>query len=175
MTELEPPPFTSSLDARVPAENIVLSHYVASLDQWICASESSDGRVFMGRAPTEPQARRAAGLRTYAHLQARTKGEIGEAKPEDIIAARHELDEELRKLESLIADYNGHMPLRLSKDAFLMQVRSARSVLNSDADRPFLSRWILPTLLFVSGAFAEGAIGVYAEQAIEALTRFLQV
>ena len=174
MSDFEPPPFTAALDARVPAENIILSHYMASLNQWVCASESSDGRVFIGRAKTEPLARRAAGLRTFSHLEDRVAGKTGEADPAQIDAARNELDQQLAELEKLVARYNGSFPLKIPQEAVVFQVRSAREVLKSDADRPLLARWIIPSLIFIAGAFAEGAIGAFAEQAIDALTEFLK-
>jgi hypothetical protein len=49
---LVPPPFTGALDARLPAENVILAHYVDTAGQWVAASEASDGRVFLGRAKT---------------------------------------------------------------------------------------------------------------------------
>jgi hypothetical protein len=62
------PNFTGSLDAKVPAENIVYVDHIAETGRWYAVSEGHDGGMFTAHAVTEPTARRAAGLRTLAHL-----------------------------------------------------------------------------------------------------------
>jgi hypothetical protein len=171
--QLDPPPFTAALDAAVPAENVTLSHYVASSGTWIAASESSDGRVFIGRAKTEPLARRAAGLRTLAHLQARASGKTEGSTPESIENARAELIEHLGRLVELVESYNGRFPSELPQKAVAHQLKSALLVVEGKPERSVLARWLLPPLTFIAGAFAEGVIGVYAEKAIDALTVLL--
>lgn len=172
-TEFEPPPFTAALDARVPAENVVLSHFVESADQWIAASEASDGRVFLGRAKTEPLARRAAGMRTFSYLEDRAAGKLRDTTPEDIADAKEELAQQLAELIRLVETYNGRFPHSMPQRVAAMQLRAAKAVVTEGGDRGGLLRWVLPPLLFLSGAFAEGVIGVYAEKAIDLITKLL--
>ena len=171
--QLEPPPFTGALDARVPAENVILSHFVDTARQWVAASEASDGRVFLGRAKTEPLARRAAGLRTLHHLEERAAGRVHGLDDEAVKDARAELLEQLGQLRQLIEAYNEPFPSTIPREAALLHVRAAQAIVREGEDRGALARWVLPPLLFLAGAFAEGAIGVYAEKAIEALARLL--
>lgn len=170
---LHPPPFTGALDARVPAENVILSHYVDAAEQWVAASEASDGRVFLGRAKTEPLARRAAGLRTLSHLQDRAAGTAEGSTPETMAQARAELEEQLEQLVRMVETYNGTFPPAISREAAVLQLRAAQALVRHSDDRGLLARWLLPSLLFFAGAFAEGIIGAYAEKAVEALTRVL--
>ena len=95
------PAFTGSIDAKVPAENIELTHYLAETGRWVAYSKASDGRVFFGEGATEPLARRAAGLRTLAHLKARASGKIEELRPDDLTKTRNELARELAELRVL--------------------------------------------------------------------------
>jgi len=60
-----PPPFTRSLDAVVPGENIVLSTYSDKRGQWAAVQREADGREFMSWAATEALARRAAALQAF--------------------------------------------------------------------------------------------------------------
>jgi len=170
---LVPPPFTGTLDARVPAENVILSHYVDTAGQWVAASEASDGRVFLGRAKTEPLARRAAGLRTLAHLESRVSGAAEGSTAETIEKARAELKEQLEQLVRMIETYNGTFPPAVPREAVALQLRAAQALVRHSGDRGVLARWLLPPLLFLAGAFAEGVIGVYAEKALEALSQLL--
>lgn len=170
---LVPPPFTGALDARVPAENVILSHYVDTAGQWVAASEASDGRVFLGRAKTEPLARRAAGLRTLAHLESRASGATEGSTAETMAQARAELEEQLEQLVRMVEAYNGTFPPSVPRDAALLQLRAAQALVRQSDDRGVLARWLLPPLLFLAGAFAEGVIGAYAEKALEALSQLL--
>src|SRR5688500_8649706 len=105
-----PPPCTGALDARVPAENVILSHYMDTAAQWVAASQGSDGRVFLGRAKTEPLARRAAGLRTLSNLRDRASGTIEGSTAETMAQARAELEEQLEQLVRMVKTYNGTSP-----------------------------------------------------------------
>lgn len=167
------PPFTGSLDARVPSENVVLSHYMPELKKWYVASQASDGRVFTGVGNTEPLGRRAAGLRTLDHLQKRASGEFHDLAPEDIEAARSELAAELSEMLKMVEGFNALFPETYSKDIVLIELRTARDLVVERAERGLLARWVAPPLLFLAGAFSEGVIGVGAEKAIEALTKLL--
>ncbi len=168
-----PPPFTRALDARVPAESVILSHYVDTAGQWIAASEASDGRMFLGRAKTEPLARRAAGLRTLSHLRDRASGTAEGSTAETMAQARAELEEQLERLVRMVESYNGTFPPAVPREAAMLQLRAAQALVRHSDDRGVLARWLLPPLLFLAGSFAEGAIGVYAEKAIEALSQLL--
>lgn len=170
---LVPLPFTGALDARVPAENVILSHYVDTAGQWVAASEASDGCVFLGRAKTEPLARRAAGLRTLAHLESRASGAAEGSTRETMARARAELEEQLKQLARMVEVYNGMFPPSVPREAALLQLRAAQALVRQSDDRGVLARWLLPPLLFLAGAFAEGVIGAYAESALEALVHVL--
>lgn len=61
-----PPPFTRTLDAAVPGENIVLATYSDKRVQWAAVQREADGREFMAWAATEPLARRAAALQAFS-------------------------------------------------------------------------------------------------------------
>jgi hypothetical protein len=56
-------PYTQSLDARIPSENIVFSMYSARRRQWVSVHRDEDGKEYVSWAATEPLARRAAALR----------------------------------------------------------------------------------------------------------------
>ena len=167
------PPFTGSLDARVPSENVVLSHYMPELKKWYVASQASDGRVFTGLGNTEPLGRRAAGLRTLEHLEKRAAGGFQELTPEDIEAARSELCAELSEMLTMVTGFNEPFPSTYSKDVVLIELRTAKDLVLARAERGVLARWAALPLLFLAGAFAEGVIGVGAEKAIDALTKIL--
>jgi hypothetical protein len=167
------PPYTASLDARVPAENVILSHYLAECEKWYVASRASDGRVFTAFSATEPNARRAAGLRTLAHLKSRAEGAFKELTAEEIESARTELASELDRLLIAVTGFNGIFPQTYPLDVVLVELRCARKLVAVSAERGVLARWVAPSLLFLGGAFSEGIIGVYAERALEALTKIL--
>jgi hypothetical protein len=57
------PPFSTSLDAQLPGENIVVTMYASRKDQWMAIHRSSDGSDSVGWARTECLARRAAALK----------------------------------------------------------------------------------------------------------------
>ena len=67
-------PFTRSLDAALPAENIVFSMYSGEKDRWVAVQRASDGQEYVSWAATEPLARRAAALRAIAGISARRPG-----------------------------------------------------------------------------------------------------
>jgi hypothetical protein len=167
------PAFTGSVDAKVPAENVTLSHFMAEAARWLAVSEASDGRVFFGTGNTEPLARRAAGLRTLAHLENRANGNVEGLSQREKRAARAELAVQLEELARMVAGYNGRFPSRVGREVILIQVRTARDLVRANAKRGLLARIALPALLFLSGAFAEGVIGVYAQRCVETLTRIL--
>jgi hypothetical protein len=167
------PPYTASLDARVPAENVVLSHYIAECAKWYVASRSYDGRIFTAFSATEPNARRAAGLRTLAHLKSRAEGNLKELTPEEIAHARNELAGELKQLIVTVIGFNGEFPDTYPVDVVLAELRCASELVATPAERSILARWVAPPLLFLGGAFSEGIIGVYAEKAMNALTKIL--
>lgn len=60
-----PPPFTHTLDAALPGENIVLATYSDKRGQWAAVHRESDGREYMSWAATEALARRAAALQAF--------------------------------------------------------------------------------------------------------------
>jgi hypothetical protein len=167
------PPFTSSLDARVPAENVVLSHFVVGTKRWFVASEASNGKVFTATGNTEPLARRAAGLKTFQYLEARAKGGVSELSRKEIETARKELSAELNALAKAIADSNLSFPASDPREVILIELRAARDLVSQQASRTALARWLYPPLLFLGGAFAEGVIGVYAQRCVELLEKLL--
>ena len=167
------PPFTGSVDPSVPAENVVLSHYVSEAGKWYAASQASDGRIFSGYAKTEPLARRAAGIRTLAHLQAKAEGRLPELTSEEKAVAREELAEALSQVRAAVIGFNGAFPATYPKEITLIELDAALKLVTSEAEAGVLSRWIAPPLVFLSGAFAEGIIGAYAEKALELLNKVL--
>ena len=58
-----PSPFTRSIDAAIPGENIVLAIYSTKRSRWAAVQKSADGREFLGWGATEALARRAAALK----------------------------------------------------------------------------------------------------------------
>tara|TARA_R110001606_G_scaffold98982_1_gene218564 strand:- start:1476 stop:1922 length:447 start_codon:yes stop_codon:yes gene_type:complete len=143
------------------------------LEKWYVASQASDGRVFTSLGNTEPLSRRAAGLRTLEHLKDRAAGDLQELTPEDIEAARSELADELSEMLKLVTGFNEPFPSTYSKDVVLIELQTAKDLVLARAERGALARWVLPPLIFLSGAFAEGVIGVGAEKAMAALTKIL--
>lgn len=61
-------PFTRSLDAALPGENIVFSMFSSVKNLWVSVHRDSEGREFVSWAATEPLSRRAAALRGYARI-----------------------------------------------------------------------------------------------------------
>lgn len=167
------PPFTQSIDAKVPAENVTVSHYVAEAGKWFAASEASDGSVHLGFGNTEPLARRIAGLRTFEHLKARAEGKLTDLTPVEIAAARQELASELDRLQQAVQAHNGEFPPLAEREIVIIQVRAASALVRAGANRGVLARWVAPVLLFIAGGFANGVLGVYAEQALLSLNKLL--
>jgi hypothetical protein len=64
-------PFTRSLDAVLPGENIVFSMYSGEKSRWVAVQRNSDGQEYVSWAATEPLARRAAALRAIAGISTR--------------------------------------------------------------------------------------------------------
>ncbi|HEX8303087.1 hypothetical protein [Sphingomonas sp.] len=164
MAKLDPPAdagvpeFTGLLDAAVPAEKVVLSHQLDGSGQWFAASKASDGRYFFGRAATEPLARRAAGLRTLAHLKSRAGGNFEGLSEEEIEAARLELISCLREIEKLITGFNGDFPAGTSRQLLLVRAKSSRELIEAKPERGIVVRWVAPAVFFFAGAFAEGVM-----------------
>lgn len=167
------PPFTESLDASVLAENVVLSHYMADIGRWVVASEASDGAIFIGTGNTEALARRAAGLRTLNHLQSRAEGKLVDRTQADVDRAKAELSRELAALRRMVETMNLPMPQSANKQIVLVELRAASDALKAGAKPNILARLAVPVLTFVALAFAEGAIGAYAEKCLDALTEVL--
>ena len=167
------PRYTASLDARVPAENIILSHYIAECEKWYVASCASDGRIFTALSATEPNARRAAGLQTLAYLKSRADGEAPAQTEEQILAARAELARELDRVTTAVIRCNEAFPAIYPRAVILIELEAARKLVLCSAERNLLARWVAPPLIFLAGAFAEGVIGAYAEKAMESLTKVL--
>lgn len=60
----ELPAYTTSLDAAVPGENVVLSAYSKKRNQWVAVQRTADGEQISAWAATECLARRLAGLKS---------------------------------------------------------------------------------------------------------------
>ncbi len=86
-------PFTRSLDAGLPGENIVFCMYSVEKNLWVSVNRDPDGKEFVSWAETEPLSRRAAALRAIARISARPSGSdvvslsgidggVGEPEPE---------------------------------------------------------------------------------------------
>lgn len=167
------PAFTGSIDAKVPAENVELTHYLAETGRWVAYSKASDGRVFFGDGATEPLARRAAGLRTLAHLQGRASGEVGGLPREDVKNARAELARELAQLRVLVMTSNLPFPEGYPKQVILTELHASREIVLATDQRGLIARWTLPALLFLAAGFANGIIGKAAEKSLELLAKLL--
>lgn len=70
LVKSENPAFTTSLDARIPGENIVLAMHSEKRGQWAAIHRSKGGTDFLAWAATEPLARRAAALRGLRSVSA---------------------------------------------------------------------------------------------------------
>lgn len=79
-------PYTRSLDAGIPGENIVFSMYSGAKGKWVSVHRNSAGHEFVAWAATEILSRRAAGLRGLAEIVA----EGGEADVVRFVAAEDE-------------------------------------------------------------------------------------
>lgn len=81
-------PFSTSLDAQLPGENIVVTMYASRKDQWMAIHRSSDGSDSVGWARTECLARRAAALKgKWAQtkvLAEIARGVTGEGGPHEL-------------------------------------------------------------------------------------------
>ncbi|UZK70053.1 hypothetical protein OKW76_03085 [Sphingomonas sp. S1-29] len=166
-------PFTGSIDGKVPAENVELTHYLAETGRWVAYSKASDGRVFFGDGATEPLARRAAGLRTLAHLEGRASGEVEGLSPEETKNARNELARELAQLHVLVTTSNLPFPNGYPKEVILTELKATHDIVLATDERGLIARWTLPTLLFLAGGFANGIIGKGAEKSLELLAKLL--
>lgn len=87
LLDADVPPFSTSLDAKLPGENVVLIMYASRKDQWVAIHRSSDGNNSVAWARTECLARRAAALKgTWAQTKVLVeiaRGVEGEDDPED--------------------------------------------------------------------------------------------
>lgn len=59
------PPYTTSLDAAIPGENIVLAMYAGDRREWAAVQRSADGGEYLAWAATEALARRKAALMSH--------------------------------------------------------------------------------------------------------------
>jgi hypothetical protein len=66
-------PFTRSLDAALPGENIVFSMYSGEKNLWVSVQRDANGEEFVSWAATEPLSRRAAALRSIAGISTRRR------------------------------------------------------------------------------------------------------
>ena len=87
LLDADVPPFSTSLDAKLPGEKVVLVMYASRKDQWVAIHRSSDGNNSVAWARTECLARRAAALKgTWAQTKVLVeiaRGVEGEDDPED--------------------------------------------------------------------------------------------
>jgi hypothetical protein len=167
------PDFTSSLDAKVPGENIIYVDRIAETGEWFCVSEAHDGAMFTARGKTEPTSRRAAGLRTLAHLKGLADGELKHATPQEIEAARLELARILTEATIAVGGYNGEFPASRSRDVVIFQLLAAKEVVESKADNGMIARYVGPLACFLAGGFANGLLGKLGERSLELLEKLL--
>lgn len=80
------PGFTTSLDARIPGENVVLAMLSSKRGRWVAVHRSVGGAEFTAWAATEPLARRAAALRGVRAASA-FEAKRGAAAPADTPSA----------------------------------------------------------------------------------------
>lgn len=71
------PPYSSSLDAQLPGENIVLVIRSQRRDRWGAAHRTDTGQEFLVWGATEPIARRAAALTARRSALLEQVGEVG--------------------------------------------------------------------------------------------------
>lgn len=82
-------PFTRSLDASLPGENIVFSMFSSAKNLWVSVHRDTEGREFVSWAASEPLSRRAAALRGYARISTGT----GKAETVSILKSQVGLSE----------------------------------------------------------------------------------
>jgi hypothetical protein len=167
------PNFTGSLDAKVPAENIVYVDHIAETGRWYAVSEGHDGGMFTAHAVTEPTARRAAGLRTLAHLEGLAKGEFAHATKDEVAAARLELIRVLAEAAVAVEGFNGDFPESRSREIVVFQLVTAKEVAEKKASRGLLARYIGPVACFLAGGYADGILGKLGERTLELLDKVL--
>jgi len=167
------PNFTGSLDAKVPSENIVYVDRIAETGKWYAVSEGHDGGLFSGRGNTEVGTRRAAGLRTLAHLEGLAKGEILHATAEEIEAARGELARVLAEAAEAASGHNGEFPASRPRDIVIYQLKVAKDLVESKADNSILIRYVAPVACFLAGGYASGILGKLGERTLELLDKIM--
>ena len=89
------------------------------------------------------------------------------------MGARMELARELDQLARLIEGHNQPNPALLEKAVIVVQLRAARDLVRRNGAKSVLAKWALPVLVFLAGAFAEGAIGAVAERCLDRLSAIL--
>jgi hypothetical protein len=162
------PPFTTSVDAGIPGENIVLVRFVEWSRKWIAIAKAPDGALLIGVGNTEPLARRIAGLKNLRRQRAGVQQAI--------------TDGDLKHLQSLVLELIAHVRAcndypeidPVGKLRRLRQLEQAAETLHSaEHDSLSLADLLLPSLIFFAGAFAEGIIVKLAEETLTALERLL--
>tara|TARA_R110000868_G_scaffold100722_3_gene277103 strand:- start:28982 stop:29509 length:528 start_codon:yes stop_codon:yes gene_type:complete len=76
-------PYSRSLDAALPGENIVFSMYSTIRKLWVSVHRDTDDREFVSWAATEPLSRRAAALRGLASIST----DASKAEPVSLLRA----------------------------------------------------------------------------------------
>ena len=172
------PPFTSSLDAALPDENIVSTQHEETSGKWIAVNRDPDGRLYIGIGNTEPLARRIAGLKA---LDAQKQRGSTIPAAEIRVGLDHnnsdykELVVGLDRLIGAINESNEYAAFDPDdRDRQLSELRSAKGTLASSG--PIKAGFVAAfasVLTYLGTKFADTLIGNLAETVLDLLQRVL--
>lgn len=172
------PPFTQSLDAALPEENIVSVQQEETSGRWIAVNRSPDGRLYIGSGNTEPLARRGAALRAIDAQKQR-----GHTVPaaDRYVGLDHnsiefkELAVTLNRLIDAIDESNEYAASDPEdRDRQLLELRSAKEILTSPGTiRAAFVAAIASSLTYLCTKFADTLIGNLAEKVFDLLQKAL--
>lgn len=171
------PPFTTSLDAAIPDENIESVQYEEASGKWIAVNKD-DGRLYIGVGNTEPLARRIAALKAVDARQNR-----GDAVPaagrfvglnhnsrefKELIVTLDRLTEAIQESNEYAASHPDDRERRLS------ELSAARDLLTRPGPVGVAAvAMVVSTLSYLGMKFADALIGNLADAALELLQRVL--
>lgn len=170
------PPYTQSLDAAIPGENIIAVQFDEASHKWIAINRSVNAALSVGVGNTEALARRVAALKAI-----RERDKRASSSADRVVGLEHSrpefslLIETLDKLTEAI-EQNNEYAAKAPEDRRrrLLEVRSVRELLTSR--HAFFTSAVLlatSTLTYLATKFADAAIGKLADAAFTLLQKLL--
>jgi len=161
------PPYTQSLDAKIPGENIVFVKHELRSAKWIAIHREPSGPLFIGIGNTEALARRIAALKAFRD------------RPEDKVPVTPvhatDLNAVLTEISLIIEQSND---LRINapheQQQILDELNRSRSLLAELRDDPVLFlTFTLPILSYIAAKFADTILQHLADKAIDIAQRLV--